>query len=332
MFVIESYQLAILFCIVTMLCWGSWANTQKLSGKAWPFQLFYWDYVLGILLTTLVLAFSLGSFGTVGRSFLVDLTQAEWCHIGSAFWSGVIFNFANLLLVIAINLSGMAIAFPIGIGIALVQGVLLNYLMKPDGNPLLIFGGVALVVVAILMDAVAYKKISSSDEKSATKGIIISLLAGLSMGLFYKYIAQSMASDFLVPESGKLTPYTALVIFAVGIVISNFVLNTINMYKPISGTPVTYNDYFKLGTPKLHLIGMFGGLIWGTGMAFNIIASAVASPAIAYGLGQGATMIAALWGVFVWKEFKNGSRGTNRLLVFMFLSFILGLGLLIVAK
>ncbi|HAQ38901.1 MAG TPA: multidrug DMT transporter permease [Saprospirales bacterium] len=332
MYIVESYSIAILFCIITMFCWGSWANTQKLSGKAWPFQLFYWDYVIGIVLTTLLLAFTMGSFGTSGRGFIEDLSQAEMSSLGLAFLGGIIFNLANLLLVIAIDLTGMAIAFPIGIGIALIQGVLLNYLNKPEGDPILIFGGVTLVSLAIILDAIAYKKVSTVEKKTPLKGILISLAAGILMGFFYKYVAQSMAADFSVPEAGKLTPYTALVIFSIGVFISNFVFNTVNMYKPISGIKVTYSQYFKTGSLKLHSIGMLGGLIWGIGMSFNIIASAVASPAIAYGLGQGATMIAALWGVFVWKEFKNGPKGTNLLLTFMFILFILGLALLILAK
>lgn len=332
MFTVESYPIAIFFCFITMVCWGSWANTQKLSSKSWPFQLFYWDYVIGILLTTLVLAFTMGSFGDTGRDFISDFLQADKGSIGAAFLGGILFNLANLLLVIAIDLTGMAVAFPVAIGIALVQGVVLNYLMKPEGDPLLIFAGVTLVAVAIILDALAYKKISSTSREKPTKGIVISIIAGVLMGFFYKYVAQSMVADFSYPESGKLTPYTALVIFSIGVFVSNFLFNTINMYRPISGRAVSYGDYIRLGTPKLHAIGIFGGLIWGVGMSFNIIASEVASPAIAYGLGQGATMVAALWGVFIWKEFKNGPKGTNTLLALMFISFTAGLALLIVAK
>ncbi len=332
MYIIQSYSLAIILCVITMLCWGSWANTQKLSGKSWSFQLFYWDYVIGILLTTILFAVTLGSIGMQGRSFLTDLCQADLSSLGSAFWGGVIFNLANLLLVIAIDLTGMAIAFPVGIGIALVQGVIVNYMDKPEGNPLYIFLGVGFVAVAIILCAIAYKNITKGSKQTPTKGIIIALIAGILMGYFYKYVANSMVTDLVKPEAGKLTPYTALVIFAIGVFISSFIFNTINMYKPLSGTPVTFSDYLKQGTPKLHMIGMLGGLIWGVGMSLNIIASGVASPAIAYGLGQGATMIAALWGVFVWKEFKTASKGTNIILFIMFVSFITGLSLLIASK
>lgn len=332
MYIIENYSVAVFLCVITMLCWGSWANTQKLSSQKWPFQLFYWDYTFGILIITILLAFTMGSFGDEGRSFLEDLNQAETTYLGYALLGGIIFNLANLLLVIAIDLTGMAIAFPVGIGIALVLGVITNFMYNPEGDPLILFTGVFFVMVAIILDAIAYKNILEKQEKTPIKGIVISLLAGIAMGFFYKYVAQSMTADFVRPEAGKLTPYTALVVFSVGILISNFLFNTINMYKPITGKAVTYKDYFKLGNPKLHLIGILGGVIWGVGMSFSIISSEQAGPAIAYGLGQGATMVAALWGVFIWKELKDLPKSKNWLITAMFICFIIGLGLIIYSK
>ncbi len=332
MFIIENYPMAVAFCVITMLCWGSWANTQKLSSQKWPFQLFYWDYTLGIMFVTLILAFTMGSTGEAGRGFLVDFGQAAPSALGKALLGGIIFNFANLLLVIAIDLAGMAVAFPIGIGIALVLGVITNYMDAPQGDPMILFSGVALVAIAIILDALAYKAILKGAQKTPGKGIIISLLAGVAMGFFYKYVAQSMATDFVDPEAGKLTPYTALVVFSIGIFISNFLFNTINMYRPLSGTPTTFKEYFSLGSPKLHAIGLLGGIIWGIGMSFNIIASEKAGPAIAYGLGQGATMVAAFWGVFIWKEFKDLPKSKNWWIVLMFILFILGIGLIIYSR
>ncbi len=332
MYIIENYSVAVFLCVITMLCWGSWANTQKLSSQKWPFQLFYWDYTFGILIITILLAFTMGSVGDEGRSFLADLIQAETKYLGYALLGGIIFNFANLLLVIAIDLTGMAIAFPIGIGIALVLGVITNFMYDPEGDPLILFTGVFFVMVAIILDALAYKNILQKQEKTPLKGIVISLLAGIAMGFFYKYVAQSMSSDFITPEIGKLTPYTALVVFSVGILISNFLFNSISMYKPITGSPVTYKDYFTMGNSKLHLIGILGGIIWGVGMSFSIIASEQAGPAIAYGLGQGATMVATLWGVFIWKELKDLPKSKNWLITSMFICFVIGLGLIIYSK
>ena len=331
MIVIHSYTVAVFLAFITMLCWGSWANTQKLATKMWPFQLYYWDYAIGVLLLSLLLAFTAGSIGTEGRSFLADLRQADSGSLLSALLGGAVFNIANILLVAAIAIAGMSVAFPIGIGLALALGVTTNYIATPLGNPVVLFTGVAFVIVAIVLDALAYKKLPSASAQSTTKGIVISLLAGVLMGFFYRFVAASMATSFVYPEAGKLTPYTASVIFSIGLLVSNFLWNTIFMYKPLAGEKVTYSDYFKNGDTKLHLIGILGGVIWSTGMTLNIIAAEQAGFAISYGLGQGATMIAALWGVFIWKEFK-GAKGVNGLLTAMFIFFFAGLSLIIAAR
>jgi len=316
-----------------MLCWGSWANTQKLATKEWKFQLFYWDYSIGVLLLTLILAFTMGSIGADGRGFMEDLSLAEGSNIWSALLGGIVFNLANILLVAAIDIAGMAVAFPIGIGLALVIGVITNYIATPVGDPILLFVGVAFVAIAIVIDAVAYGKLpSGSNDKSKTKGLVLSIIAGIAMGFFYRFVAASMVTDFVVPEVGKLTPYTALVFFAVGLLVSNIAFVTIIMFKPFSGEKVAPLDYFKKGSPKLHMVGIIGGLIWSIGMSLSIIASSAAGFAISYGLGQGATMVAAFWGVFIWKEFKEAPKGTGKLLNIMFVCFIIGLALIIASR
>lgn len=330
MVVIHSYGWAVFLAFITMLCWGSWANTQKLAQKKWPFQLFYWDYAIGVLLLTLMLAFTAGSTGTGGRSFLADLAQADGKSLISAFLGGVVFNIANILLVAAIAIAGMSVAFPIGIGLALALGVIVNYISTPVGNPVVLFIGVAFVVLAIILSAMAYRKLPS-QATTKTKGIVISLAAGVLMGFWYYFVAASMSENFINPAAGKLTPYTASVIMAMGLFVSNFVWNTIFMYKPITGEKVTYKDYFKKGDTRLHMIGILGGVIWGLGTVVNIIAAEQAGYAISYGLGQGATLVSALWGVFIWKEFK-GAKGVNGLLTAMFLFFVMGLALIIVAR
>ncbi len=332
MVAVESYTLALILCFITMLCWGSWANTQKLATKTWPFQLFYWDYAIGVLLLSLILALTMGSFGSVGRGFFTDLGQASLNSLWLAFLGGVIFNLSNILLVAAIDIAGMAVAFPIGVGLALVLGVITNYIATPLGNPVFLFLGVALVVVAIITDALAYRRLPSEGQKTPTKGIIISIAAGVLMGFFYRFVAASMSENFITLEAGKMSPYSAVVVFSIGLLVSNFVWNSFVMAKPFVGEPVRYRDYFTKGDARLHSIGILGGIIWGVGMSFSIIAAGAAGFAISYGLGQGATMIAALWGVFIWKEFKEAPKGTNALIALMFACFILGLGLIITAR
>ncbi|OAV43582.1 multidrug DMT transporter permease [Lewinella sp. 4G2] len=332
MFIPASYGLAVVLCIVTMFCWGSWANTQKLASRSWAFPLFYWDYVIGIVLLTLLFGFTLGSVGEEGRSFVEDLQQGSGSAFGSAFLGGVIFNLANLLIVAAIAVSGMAVAFPVGIGIALVLGVIVNYVANPLGDPLLLFLGVGLVTVAIIVDALIYKRLPGEGASSTTKGLSLAVAGGVLMGFFFRFVAAATATDFVNPAAGLLTPYSAVFVFSLGILASNFVWNTYFMYRPVEGAAVSYADYFKLGTPKLHFIGILGGLIWGTGMSLSLIASEKAGFAISYGLGQGATMVAAAWGVFIWKEFKTAPAGTNKLIGFMFGLFVLGLVLIVGAR
>jgi len=329
MYIVNSYFLAVVLCFVTMLCWGSWANTQKLAQKSWRFELFYWDYVIGILLMSLLFSFTLGSSGELGRGFIADLKQAEMNNIQSAILGGIIFNAANILVAAAISIAGMSVAFPVGIGIALVLGVVVNYMAKPQGNAFWLFAGVALIAVAIILDALAYKKQSSQSKKVPTKGIVLSIVGGVLMALFYRFVAGSMVTSFENPESELLTPYTAVFLFSVGILISNFLFNTVLMKKPFEGKPVSYSQYFQGGLNE-HLTGILGGAIWCVGMTFSIIASGKAGFAISYGLGQGATLVAALWGVFIWKEFK-GSKGTSGLLATMFILFFVGIGMLIYA-
>ena len=331
MLIIESYAVAVILLFITMLCWGSWANTQKLATQRWPFPLFYWDYTLGIVLLSLLFGITLGSFGEEGRSFWEDLSQADTQSLGSAFIGGVVFNIANLLLVAAIDIAGMAVAFPVGIGLALVLGVVVNYVAVPVGDPVLLFLGVALVMVAIVLDALAYRRKSAGTKVSA-QGLWLSIIAGVLMGFFFRFVAAAVSTDFANPIAGLMTPYTAVFVFSLGIFLSNFLWNTFFMYRPLKGERVSYGDYFARGTPRLHLIGILGGIIWCVGMSFSLIASEQAGFAISYGLGQGATMVAAAWGVFIWREFADAPRGTNKLLYAMFAFFIVGLGLVIIAR
>jgi glucose uptake protein len=328
MFIIQNYPTAVAFCIITMLCWGSWANTQKLAANTWRFELFYWDYVLGILGFSILLAFTLGSTGSGGRSFLADLSQAGSSNLGSAILGGVIFNAANILLGAAIAIAGMAVAFPVGIGLALVIGVVVNYIANPVGNKTLLAAGVALIVVAILLNAYAYRRMQAAGKSASAKGLLLALTAGVLMGFFYKYVAAAMFPDFNTPEPGKLSPYTATVIFSIGILLSNIVFNTLLMKRPFAGPPVSYKSYFS-GKVKDHSTGILGGAIWCLGMSFSIIASGKAGPAISYGLGQGATIIAACWGIFIWKEFRGAPKGTSTILAGMLLFYLIGLSLLV---
>lgn len=336
MFIVNSYSLAIVLCIITMLCWGSWGNTQKLAGKTWRYELFYWDYVIGILLFSLLIGFTLGSIGEKGVPFAENLSQVALAGVGSAVLGGIIFNLSNILLSASTSLAGLSVAFPVGCGLALVLGVLQNYftLDGDQGNPMLIFGGVALIVVAIILNGAASAKKSTggSTNTNGKKGVVLAIISGVLMSTFYSFVARAMdLTNFEQPAPGKATPYVAFFLFAVGIFISNFLWNTIVMKKPFVGEPVSYRTYFQ-GKLSTHLVGVLGGCIWGLGTVLSYVASGKAGASISYALGQGAPMISAIWGIFVWKEFKGSNKTVACLLALMFVFFLVGLGLIVAAK
>jgi glucose uptake protein len=316
MFVVHSLPLAIAFCVITMLGWGSWANTQKLAGnQKWPFELFYWDYAIGVLLFAIIFAATFGSMGTEGTPALDSLRGAAWPFILPALISGAIFNLSNILLVVGIDAAGMSVAFPVGVGLALVIGTVESFLESPKGNATLLFAGVALVVFAMIMSAVSHSKLPHGTGKKPLRGLIFSAVAGCIMGFFYPQLMRSVS-----PLPGGLTPYAALVFFGVGVLASNFIWNTVFM----RAGKVTYGQYFA-GSARLHLIGILGGCIWMVALCFNVIASGMAGPAISYALGQGATLVAALWGLFIWREFRTAPPGANKFIVLMLAGYTGGL-------
>lgn len=333
MYIVESYGWAVALCIVTMFCWGSWGNTQKLASKTWRYELFYWDYVIGILLFSLIWGVTLGSFGEMGRSFMDDLAQVSASNFRSAFLGGVIFNASNILLSASISLAGMSVAFPVGVGLALVLGVFINYFTMPRGDATILFAGVFLIVLAIILNGLASGKMSkgAADHVTRKKGVWIAIAAGILMSFFYRFVAAAMDLDHLEsPASGSMTPYSALFVFATGIFVSNFFFNTLVMKKPFAGESVSYKAYWKGGI-KTHSVGLLGGAIWALGTACNYIAAGKAGAAISYALGQGATMIAALWGLLIWREFKGASRPVHCYLVLMLVLFIAGLALIVMS-
>lgn len=332
MFIVDNYTLAVFFCFVTMFCWGSWGNTQKMVSKSWRYELFYWDYIIGMVLFSIILGFTMGSVGAEGRPFIEDLMQANWINVGSVILGGIIFNASNILLSASVSLAGLSVAFPLGVGIALVLGVMNNYIVSPKGDPIILFVGVLLIVIAIICNGIASGSVDQASKSVGNrKGILLAVLAGVLMSFFYRFVAVAMDLEhFEDPTAGMLTPYSAIFIFSIGALLSNFIFNTYIMAHPFVGTAVTYKDYFK-GNINTHLVGILGGAIWCLGTAFSYIAAGKAGAAISYALGQGAPMIAAVWGVFIWKEFKNAHKITNLLLGIMFFFFLLGLGCIIVS-
>lgn len=332
----ETYFGALLLTILSMLCWGSWANTFKLSGK-WRFELFYYDYSIGVLLASILAAYTFGSMGSE-LSFSDNMIVAAKRNMAYAVGAGMVFNLANMLLVAAISVAGLAVAFPVGIGIALVMGVLWNYILNPQGNPTLLASGVALVMCAIVVDALAYaahaKPAQTRQSKSriGSKGIVLSVISGILMGSFYPLVEMSKAGGV---DAAGLGPYAVAFLFALGVFFSTFVYNLYFLNLPVEGPPLSMFAYFK-GTIAQHALGIFGGIVWCAGAISNFLAASAPNkvqvgPAISYAIGQGATMVSALWGVLVWKEFAGAGSKVRILLTLMFVLFLAGLMLVAIA-
>jgi glucose uptake protein len=323
MFLPQTYEVALFLMVLSMLCWGSWANTLKLC-PGYRFQLFYWDYMIGLAVAAVFLGLTAGTLGHSGTGFLADVAQTPLGPILLAAFAGVVFNVANLLLVAAIDIAGLAVAFPVGIGLALIVGAVSSYLVRPAGNPLLLFGGVALVTVAIVLDAAAYRQRDSAAKATTTRGIVLSLVSGVLMGSFYPLIAHSMNGVAGKPGPG---PYAIAFFFAMGALLSNIPANLLLMAKPLDGKPPVDGADYGRAPLSWHLAGVLGGAIWCVGTISNFVVSGVhfVGPAVSYSIGQGATMVSACWGVFVWHEFAGAPRTAKLLLTLMFFFFVLGL-------
>ena len=312
--ILTSYQLALLGCFITMICWGSWSNVQKATQGKWPFQFLYWDYTMGFLLISLLMGFFIkNEYG-----FLISFLSADFKNILFALFGGIIFNVGNILIVVAIEIAGLAIAFPLVMGIAMIWGVFINYLLIPNAQSGILFTGVSLVIVAIFLNSLIYKLTSRTRKSGVVKGILISVIGGLILGSFYFFIAKSMSG-----EVGGLPAINALILLSIGAFIANLLSNSLLMKKPIIGDVLYYKNYFKVN--KYHLYGLFGGLISGLGTGISFISSEIVAPAIAYGLAQGSTLVAVLWGIFYWKEFKDVQRVIGFVILLMLILYSSGL-------
>lgn len=317
MFTPHSFPVALLMVIVSTICWGSWANTYK-GVKNYRFELFYWDYAVGIFLTSLVLALTLGSMQGGVSAFRANLDLASRSNMVSALMGGAVFNLANLLLVAGIDMAGLAIAFPVSIGIALVVGVVLSYELQPKGNPWLLALGVLFAIVAVILDGKAYAALGRANRAISRKSIVVCIISGILMGLWAPFVTRALTAGT------PLTPYSTAVMFTLGALLSCFVFNIYLMRRPLNGAPVSIGGFFRASATD-HLLGLAGGVVWGVGTVFNLIAANFTGVATSYAIGQASPMVAALWGVLAWHEFQNAKPRAKLYLGLMFAFYLFGI-------
>ena len=314
MFAPTTFALALLMTVLSTICWGSFANTFKLT-RNYRFELYYWDYALGVVLVSLLLAHTLGSLGGP-TSAVANLHAGAWADVGWAALAGAIFNVANFLLIAGIEMVGLAVAFPISIGIALVEGVVLSYAIQPRGSAVLLGAGVAMALLAILLIGKAYGQLQA--RVPARKGVVVCVVSGVLMGAWAPFVTKAMTAA--VP----LTPYNVAVFFTLGVLACCFVFNPVLMRRPLVGEPVSFAGY-RAAPAAYHLLGLLGGAVWGIGTVFNLVAASLVGVAISYAIGQASPMVAALWGVFAWREFRGSNAKAKLYLAGMFAAYVLAL-------
>jgi len=308
--------------ITSAVCWGSWANTYK-GVKNYRFELFYWDYAIGIFVISLVLGYTMGSTGHDASSFANNIHSADGSNIAYALGGGALFNLANLLLVAAIDMAGLAVAFPISIGIALVVGVVLSYAFQPKGNALFLGLGVICAVVAVTLDGKAYGRLAAIGRSVSRRSIVTCIVSGVLMGLWAPFMAHAMT------HGHSLGPYSAAAFLTLGALLSCFIWNIYFMKHPLVGEPVSIPGFFHSSIP-VHLLGLLGGFVWSIATVFNLVAASLTGYAISYAIGQSAPMVAALWGILVWKEFNGSGTRAKLYLILMFVFY--GLAIFLVAR
>lgn len=304
-------------CIYCCLCWGSWGNTQKMvQKKEWKSALFYWDYIAGFFLTSL-----LGLLLLNGGNIFSNLT---WGSVGWALLGGFVWNFANIFLTAANGIAGLSVAFPIGGGLGWVGGIIFNYFSSGfTGNKAMLWVGVVLAVAAMLLCAVSYSRLTSSQKKSPLAGIVFAIISGFGFAFFYGLVVKATAPEF--GGVGTLSPYQAVFFFALSVLVTTFILNPFMMRYSVEGRS-TVKDYFTKGDTRTHLIGMLGGFIWMSGMVISFMtAGAAVNKAVSYALSNASPLVAMIWGVLIWKEFKDAPKGTNKYVTLMFLCFLAAL-------
>lgn len=329
---VDNYILGLLCCIYCCICWGSWSNTQKIVvNKKWTAELYYWDFSLGHFLIGVLGALTLGSLGSDGLTFIENLSQIDASSVLFAMLGGIVWNMANVFLSSAIAVAGMSVAFPIGGGIGWIGGIMFNFILiliageEYSGDVLLLWSGVAVIVVAMYLNAKSYGLQTEEKKGNSTKGILLSVASGIGFMFFYGLVARAISPEYITGGMGNMTPYTAVFFFGLGAFLSTPILNSIAMKHPsLGGKPKKMSDYFS-GSWKTHMVGMAGGLIWMSGMVVSFMGSNAANPAISYALSNASPVIAIIWGYYIWKEFNKSPHLSVIYIKTSFILFIIGL-------
>jgi glucose uptake protein len=345
----QAATLALL--VISLVCWGTWANTLKMAGK-WRFELYYYDFALGFAVLAVLAAFTGGSLNSNELTFQENLLITGYRNMAFGIAAGVIFNLGNMLLAASIAVAGLALAFTFTFATALVVSTAWSLIFEASSGILLSICGVGLLLAALVTGAAAYskylisraeaarrdvpqmdprdKRTKSSPSRGPALAITLGAVGGIALGLFRPLLDAGSQGE------GGVAPYGLSLLFASGIMLSTIILGPFFFNFPVTGDPIGLSDYFK-GTGKQHTLGFLGGAIAGAALLTGMLAlSAPSAARIAalpsYALSQGAPVLAVAWGLFVWREFKSAAERSALLLRIMWILLAIGVGLLAVAR
>lgn len=322
MFVPHSPQTALLLIVVSMVCWASWPNLLR-ALPHWRLEFFYVDYTLGFLLTVLVIGMTAGSTGTA-LDFLDRVAAAGGREAGLALLGGLVWNAGNIFLLNSIMIAGLAVAFTIGAVLAIMLGVGISYWAQPIGNPAWLLAGSVVLILAACANAQAYRKLGGVSSRHKSLGIALALTAGVLVGIFPPFIAGAITG------SNALDSYVVSVYFMLGASVATLIGMPILVARPFIGEPASMKGYLE-GPRSWHIMGLLAGAIWCIGTVANFVSAGLVGVAISWGIGSGAPMVGALWGILLWKEFKGADVYSRTLITLSLILYTTGVVLVAIS-
>jgi len=335
----QTYPVVLALMILSLVCLGSWAAMFKLAGR-WRFELFYLDFAVGLIAAAAIYGFTVGNLGFDGFNFLDDLQHAgkrQWLF---AFLAGVIFNLANMLLIAAVSVAGMAVSFALGIGIAVLVGTGLAAASRPPSNTLMLTLGCILMLTCVVVAAASDRMLeiarhevlaragraTSTRRPSSIKGILLAAVAGVLMGVYSPLLEKARGGEV------GMGPYALTAMFALGAFFTSPIFDIFFMNLPVQGEPLDFGMIVNTSA-KQHLLGLLSGVIWCTGALAAMVAASVpdeirAGPVLSYMLEHSWPVLAALWGILAFREFKEGDARVSILGVLMLVLFLCALGMI----
>jgi glucose uptake protein len=346
-----TYVAGALLLILSMLCWGSWANTQKLAGR-WRFELYSYDLSVGVAVAAAIAAYTFGSFNSSELTFQDNFLIVGYRKMAYCAGAGMVFNLANMLLLGAMSIAGLAVSFPVSFGVAVIVSAVWNFALNPQGNAILVLGGAVLVAAAIVVNVFAYithvdlqaeesKKTALQIDPRArpskpkvqppgpARAVTLSVISGILMGIFSPLMEMGREG-----ENG-VGPYGMALLFAAGLMVSTFLYTPFFLNFPVAGAPIQFLDYFK-GKARQHLLGLLGGGLLALGAAAGFVGAATPAsvkigPAFSYTAVHAGAVVAALWGLLAWREFKGANERIRMLLAVMLVLYLVGMGMVSIA-